>query len=116
LFVNVTPLPLTKFSVWNADELPDALNAWLLCDVSALCDAVIAEPADVPKLIPFALLSDSVENAYEPFWPDTATGWVLCCVSPLWLAVICEEPDIPKVMPLLFPNVMVPLVAVCVPA
>jgi hypothetical protein len=30
LLLNVTPLELAKLRVWNVDEPPDALKAWLL--------------------------------------------------------------------------------------
>lgn len=79
-----------------------------------MCDAVIAEPADVPKLMPLTLENESVWNAKPPF--PAVTFWFDWDVSPLCDAVTRVDPDRPKVMPFESLKTIVPLVAVCVPA
>lgn len=80
-----------------------------------MCEAVIAEPADVPKLMPFALEKDSVEKAYDPFAALTATGCVDCWVSPLCDAVIVE-PFRPNETPLELEKTTLPRLPEVVPA
>src|SRR5262245_49015116 len=80
--------------VWHAELPPAAEKAWFDWLVSPLWLAVIAGPALVPKVMPFAFENESVWKVKEPAVPPLA-AWFDCDVRALWDPTMVWEPPAP---------------------